>query len=53
MDACETALAKFIFLSSLQDRNETLFYKLIIEHLEELSGIIYTPTGNVKDEDLV
>ena len=45
LDACETPLDKFIFLSSLQDRNETLFYKLLIQHLEELSGVIYTPTG--------
>ncbi|CDH53958.1 malic enzyme [Lichtheimia corymbifera JMRC:FSU:9682] len=44
LDACETPLAKFVFLSALQDRNETLFYKLVIEHLEELSGVIYTPT---------
>ncbi|KAG2222435.1 hypothetical protein INT45_009447 [Circinella minor] len=44
LDACESPLDKFIFLSSLQDRNETLFYKLLIQNLEELSGVIYTPT---------
>ncbi|KAI9487563.1 MAG: hypothetical protein EXX96DRAFT_474784 [Benjaminiella poitrasii] len=44
LDALDTPIAKFIFLTSLQDRNETLFYKLLINHLDELSGIIYTPT---------
>jgi malate dehydrogenase (oxaloacetate-decarboxylating)(NADP+) len=46
LDALDTPLSKFVFLTALQDRNETLFYKLLIKHLEELSGIIYTPTGN-------
>lgn len=45
LDACETPLSKFVFLTALHDRNETLYYKLLMEHLEELSGIIYTPTG--------
>ncbi|CAO0802848.1 unnamed protein product [Mucor circinelloides] len=44
LDALDTPLAKFVFLSALQDRNETLFYKLLINYLDELSGIIYTPT---------
>lgn len=35
---------RYIFLSALQDRNETLFFKLVLEHLEEMVPIIYTPT---------
>ncbi|KAI8876367.1 malic-domain-containing protein [Backusella circina FSU 941] len=44
LDALDTPLAKFVFLTALQDRNETLFYKLLIKHLDELASIIYTPT---------
>ncbi|KAI8073446.1 malic enzyme [Gilbertella persicaria] len=45
LDACETPLSKFVFLAALHDRNETLYYKLLMEHLDELAGIIYTPTA--------
>lgn len=39
-----TRLGKHIYLNVLHDYNETLFYKLTSEHLEEMLPIIYTPT---------
>ncbi|HLB41563.1 MAG TPA: NAD-dependent malic enzyme [Gammaproteobacteria bacterium] len=40
----QSNLGKNIYLNVLHDYNETLFYKLISQHLEEMLPIIYTPT---------
>ncbi len=37
-------LAKNLYLASLRDRNEVLFYRLFTDHIEEMLPIVYTPT---------
>jgi malate dehydrogenase (oxaloacetate-decarboxylating) len=38
-----TGMGRHIFLRNLQDTNETLFYRLLTDHLTEMTPIIYTP----------
>ncbi len=40
----QDALEKYIYLVNLQNRNEVLFYRLVIDNIEEFVPIIYTPT---------
>src|SRR6202043_442041 len=39
-----TDLQRHIYLRQLQDTNETLFYRLMLDHVEEMMPIVYTPT---------
>src|SRR5882724_4759951 len=37
-------LERHIYLRALQDTNEVLFYRLLVDHVEEMTPLVYTPT---------
>lgn len=37
-------LAKNVFMTSMKDQNEVLYYRLLLDHLKEMFSVIYTPT---------
>jgi malate dehydrogenase (oxaloacetate-decarboxylating) len=42
--AFETDFERYAFLRDVQDTNETLFYAMLVQNIEELLPLVYTPT---------
>lgn len=40
----ENDIERYILLNSLHDRNERLYYAVVVQHVEEIMPLIYTPT---------
>ncbi|MGB7218265.1 MAG: NAD-dependent malic enzyme [Vicinamibacterales bacterium] len=38
------SLERYRYLTAVRDENETLFYRVVLDHLEEMLPIVYTPT---------
>ena len=41
--AKQTPIERYIYLASLQDRNETLFFRLVHDRIDEMMPVLYTP----------
>ena len=44
LDRLPRDIDRYMLLSSIQERNEDLFYRTVIEHIDQIMPIIYTPT---------
>ncbi|RYZ88787.1 MAG: oxaloacetate-decarboxylating malate dehydrogenase, partial [Moraxellaceae bacterium] len=44
LNAFQTDIDKHVYLRNIQDTNETLYFRLVTDHLEEVMPLIYTPT---------
>lgn len=40
----ESNIRKNLMLEDLHDRNETLYHRILVDHMEEMAPLIYTPT---------
>jgi len=40
----ESNIRKYLLLEDLHDRNETMYHRILVDHIEEMAPIIYTPT---------
>jgi malate dehydrogenase (oxaloacetate-decarboxylating)(NADP+) len=40
----ESSIKQNIMLEDLHDRNETLYHRVLVDHIEEMAPLIYTPT---------
>jgi hypothetical protein len=40
----DSSIRKNLMLEDLHDRNETLYHRILVDHMEEMAPLIYTPT---------
>lgn len=43
----DSAIRKNMILQDLHDRNEVLYHRVILDHIQEVAPLIYTPTVGI------